>query len=62
MGSIYYQIAASNIKKNYRFYIPRILTETGLLGCFFILYTLAVDEKLKNCYGGNYLPEIMILG
>lgn len=62
MGSIYYQIAKSNIRKNYRFFIPRILTEMGLLGCFFIMFTLTIDKELENTTGGAYLPTIMIMG
>ena len=62
MGSIYHQIAKSNIRKNYRFFIPRILTEMGLLGCFFIMFTLTIDKELENTTGGAYLPTIMIMG
>ena len=34
----YSKIAAGNIKNNARLYIPRILAEAGLLGCFYILF------------------------
>ena len=36
-SGFYSKIAFGNLKKNARFYIPRILTEVGLLGCFYIL-------------------------
>ena len=62
MSNIYRNIAKSNLKKNYRFYIPRILTEMGLLGCFFIMFTLTIDKELSNSTGGAYLPTIMIMG
>ena len=62
MSNIYRSIAKSNLKKNYRFYIPRILTETGLLGCFFIMFTLAIDKELEKSTGGAYLPTIMAMG
>ena len=37
----YSKIAADNINNNARLYIPRILAEAGLLGCFYILFTLS---------------------
>ena len=62
MSNIYRSIAKSNLKKNYRFFIPRILTEMGLLGCFFIMFTLAIDKELEKTTGGAYLPTIMAMG
>ncbi|MBO7453514.1 MAG: ABC transporter permease, partial [Clostridiales bacterium] len=62
MSNIYSNIAKSNLKKNYRFYIPKILTEMGLLGCFFIMFTLAIDKELEKTTGGAYLPTIMTMG
>lgn len=58
----YSKIASDNIKKNPRLYIPRILAESGLLGCFYILITLALDNRLSNVLGGSYLPTFMTLG
>ena len=56
------RIAAQNIKKNTRLYVPRVLAETGLLGCFFILLTLSMDERLSMALGGSYLPVFMAFG
>lgn len=56
------KLAVGNVGKNYRFFIPRILTETGLLACFYIIYTLACDSRLSKAKGGNYLPTFMIMG
>lgn len=56
------KLAVGNIGKNYRFFIPRILTETGLLACFYIIYTLACDDRLSESKGGEYLPTFMIMG
>lgn len=53
------KLALGNLRKNYRFYIPRILAETGLLACFYIVYTLACDERLASVKGGSYLPTFM---
>ncbi|MBQ7499439.1 MAG: ABC transporter permease [Clostridia bacterium] len=59
---LYLRIAASNVKKNTRLYIPRILAESGLLGCFYILMTLSLDKRLSDALGGAYLPTFMAFG
>jgi len=59
---LYPRMALQNIKKNSRFFIPRILTEAGLFGCFYIVYTLYCDERLRSVYGGQYLPFFMLIG
>lgn len=56
------KLAIENVRKNYRFFIPRILTETGLLACFYIIFTLACDSRLEHVKGGSYLPTFMLLG
>ena len=56
------KLAFENIKKNYRFFIPRILTEVGLCGCFYIIFTLACDNRLADVKGGDYLPLFMTMG
>ena len=58
----YFGIAAENIRKNRRLYIPRILAEAGLLGCFYILLTLAMDSRLADALGGAYLSVFMAFG
>ena len=58
----YFRIAAENIRKNTRLYLPRILAEAGLLGCFYILLTLAMDDRLSEALGGAYLSMFMTLG
>ena len=58
----YTRLAASGIRKNTRLYIPRILAEAGLLGCFYILVTLAADQRLEGALGGSYLPTFMAFG
>ena len=61
-SGFYLRTAWNNIRKNYRFYIPQILTGTGLLACLYIVYTLTVDERLADIPGGNYLPTFMLIG
>ena len=60
--NLYPRMALQNIKKNYRFFVPRILTQAGLLGCYYIVYTLYKDERLRSVYGGQYLPFFMVIG
>ena len=59
---VYSKIAVENIKKNTRLYLPRILAEAGLLGCFYILLTLSLDSRLENALGGSYLTSFMGFG
>jgi len=61
-AGFYSKIALNNIKKNYRFYVPHILTGAGLLGCFYIMMTLALDKRLAGVRGGNYIPTFMGMG
>ena len=58
----YSRIAADNVRKNYRFFVPRILAESGLLGSFYIVLTLSLDERLSEMRGGDYIPVLMFLG
>lgn len=58
----YSRIAADNVRKNYRFFVPRILAEAGLLGSFYIVLTLSLDERLSEIRGGDYIPVLMFLG
>ena len=59
---MYRRLALNNIRKNYRFFIPRILCETGLTACFYIVLTLTLDNRLSNVKGGNYIPFFMLIG
>lgn len=61
-SGFYTRIAFSNIRKNARLYVPRILAQTGLLGSFYILVTLAMDKRLSDAIGGAYLPTFMTMG
>lgn len=60
--TLYGKMAARNIKNNDRFFVPRILTEAGLLACFYIIYTLARDGRMRTLKGGAYLPSFMTVG
>ena len=58
----YFKIASQNIRNNMRLYFPRILTEAGLLGCFYIMITLSLDQRLSKTLGGAYLSAFMGFG
>ena len=58
----YFKIAVENIRKNTRLYLPRILAEAGLLGCFYILLTLSMDKRMSDALGGTYLSAFMGFG
>lgn len=58
----YSKMAIGNLNKNRRFYIPYMLSGAGLLAAFFIIRTLALDERLAEVKGGSVLPTIMGLG
>lgn len=38
------------------------MAQAGLLGCFYILITLAMDSRLSEAVGGAYLPTFMWMG
>lgn len=56
------KLARSNISKNRRFFIPRILSEAGLLCVFYIVFTLRADERLLEIRGGEYIGMFMSIG
>ncbi len=59
---LYRKMGWSNIRKNYRFFVPRITSEAGLLACFYISLTLAFDDRLSQVKGGTYIPTFMLIG
>lgn len=61
-ASLYQNIAKNNVKKNTRFYLPGILTEAGLVACFYILLALGLEPKIKGLMGGEFLRTFVFLG
>lgn len=61
-NGFYLKLGWNNIRKNYRFFIPRILSETGLSACFYIALTLTMDKRLAEVKGGSYISELMGFG
>lgn len=58
----YSRLAWSNVRKNYRLYVPSILTGAGLNAVFYIILTLAADDRLGEVKGGRYLTDLMPMG
>ncbi|MBQ5544812.1 MAG: ABC transporter permease, partial [Clostridia bacterium] len=58
----YPRLAWNNLIKNSRFFLPRIATEAGLTACFYILFTLAMDDRMQHVRGGEYLSAFMWMG
>ena len=58
----YGKLALNNIRNNSRFFLPRIYTEAGLIACFYIMLTLAMDSRMRHVKGGSYLPTFMWMG
>lgn len=56
------KLARSNISKNRRFFLPRILSEAGLLCVFYIVFTLRADERILQLRGGQYIEVFMSIG
>lgn len=56
------KLARSNIAKNRRFFIPRILSEAGLLTVFYIVTTLQTDTRIAQLHGGGYIGMFMSIG
>ena len=62
-SGLYSRMALSNLGKNRRFYLPRILTCAGLLSVFYIVWTLAFDgDKYDTIRGGRYVSSFMSIG
>jgi ABC-type antimicrobial peptide transport system, permease component len=59
---LFFRLACSNIKKNHQLYVPHILAGTGLVGVFYVMLTLANDERIENIKGGYAIPAIMGIG
>lgn len=60
--SFFIRLAWNNIRKNARLYVPNILSGMGLLGIFYIILTLSMDERLREVRGGSYIETFMVLG
>lgn len=63
MNKLFYpKLAAGNIKKNGKTYVPYILTCIFTVAMFYIMKSLSLNEGLKNIRGTDTVTHIMELG
>ena len=60
--SFYPKLAAGNIKKNARTYIPYMLTCIITVAMYYIVKSLSQNPGVKEMVGGGYLSELMFMG
>ena len=56
------KLAASNMKKNSKTYIPYILTCVMTVAMFYIVKSLSMNPGLEKMIGGSTLTYTMFLG
>lgn len=61
-GSMYFRLAADNIKKNAKNYVPFIITSVITAAMFYIINSLAGNEKLVNLSGGDAVRSVLNIG
>ena len=60
--TMFFKMAAGNLKKNRQVYLPFILTLTGMAAIFDIMGALAVSPALDFMLGGGFMREILLMG
>lgn len=58
----YSRLAVSNIKKNYRTYLPFIFTCILTIAMYYIMKSLSLNPGIKNMAGSETIAYIMMLG
>lgn len=61
-NGFYAKLAAGNIKKNGKTYIPYIITCVVTVAMFYIVKSLSLNPGFSNMVGGNFMNTIMELG
>lgn len=59
---LYAKLAANNLRKNARTYVPYLLTCILTIAMFYILITLSTDAGLKSLPGSGVLATLLTLG
>lgn len=60
--SIFPKLAAGNIRKNAKVYLPYILTCILTIAMYYIMKSLSLNPGMKALWGGGYLAYMMGLG
>lgn len=58
-NSFYAKMAATNIRKNSRTYVPYLLSCSGMVALFYMIHALSLNSALDNMFGSTYLITIM---
>lgn len=63
MNKVYYpKLAAVNLKKNAKIYLPYLITCVGTVMMFYSICALTFNSQLKNVLGGEVLATILLYG
>lgn len=63
MSKLFYpKLAADNIRKNAKTYVPYIITSIITVAIFYIMRSLSQNEGIKEMRGAGYVQEMMNLG
>ena len=58
----YLRLALDGMRKNRRLYVPFLMTCSGMVMMFYILYSLAYSPAVRNMRGGSTMAMILLLG
>ena len=58
----YLRLALDGMRKNRRLYVPFLLTCSGMVMMFYILYSLAYSPAVRSMRGGGTMAMILLLG
>ena len=59
---LYLKLAASNIKKNNKTYVPYILTCILTVAMYYIMKSLSLNPDLERLMGGQHVTLVLRLG
>lgn len=59
---LYAKLAANNLKKNHRTYVPYLLTCIGTVAMFYMMGAIALNDGLSEIRGGDVLRPILNFG
>ena len=58
----YFRLAATNMKKNARMYVPYLFTCIGTVMMYYIIHALTQNQSLKESYGGSAAVSLLNTG
>lgn len=61
-NSLYFRLAATNLRKNRRVYLPYLLTCIGMVAMYYIIYALALNQSLHSVHGGEQVSLLLSYG